>query len=232
METKGDVSKVETRKDTKGRRQVARKPRPSNRLTKKGRNAASAAPATTSAAPATTSATPVAATATPITSTAAATATPITPTPAAAPVNTDKPSYRELEILIEGFKSEIEELKAVRTLPALIEMLAEQLRYMPMGERVHAMRSLVEKADITQTDVLEQAVKTSEPDNAPAPSDPTDQWKIAVKKYQAGWFWTATDDENEKQGGPVKTKEEAEADARAAIARKDKSTESATRAAA
>jgi DNA-binding Lrp family transcriptional regulator len=47
MEKAGDVSKLETRTDTKGRHQAARKPRASNRLTKRGHNAA---PAPTSAA--------------------------------------------------------------------------------------------------------------------------------------------------------------------------------------
>jgi hypothetical protein len=43
MEAKGDVSTVKTRKDTKGRRQVARKPRRSNRATLRGHNSRPAA---------------------------------------------------------------------------------------------------------------------------------------------------------------------------------------------
>jgi ParB-like chromosome segregation protein Spo0J len=79
MEAKGDVSKLETRTDTKGRRQVARKPRPSNRAAKKGRKSRAATAAPTSA-----TAAPSSATAAPTTIDAAAAPSAVTP-PAAAP---------------------------------------------------------------------------------------------------------------------------------------------------
>jgi hypothetical protein len=66
----------------------------------------------------------------------------------------EKPSYRELEFKITGLESEIEELKITRTLPALIEMLAEQLRYAPVRERVKAVRDLVDKAGLKDCVVI------------------------------------------------------------------------------
>jgi hypothetical protein len=85
MEAAGDVSKVDTRRDTKGRRQVARKPRPSNRATKKGRKSKNAPATTTSPAPVITTMTVSAPTATD----AAATMTSASPptTDAAEPTN-------------------------------------------------------------------------------------------------------------------------------------------------
>jgi DUF3102 family protein len=163
------------------------------------------------------------------------------PTTAAAPdapANTDavetKPTYRELEIQIEGLKSEIEELKIARTVPALITLLAEQLRYVPVPERVKAVQALVDQAGIkdcavishAKNDVVIDHKETEEPTTEQSstetpPSNPTNGWKIKTKKYVKGYAWFASQGNRSLSYNPadalLATEDEAQAAAKAAI---------------
>jgi ParB-like chromosome segregation protein Spo0J len=227
MEAKGDVSKLDTRRDSKGRRQVARKPRPSNRATKKGRKSrAAAAPASTSDS-ATTSAPTSSTTPAPTSSTTAA------PTPAAAAptsataavtageqnlVATLRDEKRRLEIKCVALESEVTDLKAVIEKPLTRDTLVDALVKWVVPtktkeEREFELGKLMRAVLATADTAASATSKTATP--------AISQWQIKTRKYVNGWSWSATDGSVSLNSNPAAlfaTQAEAEGDARAAIA--------------
>jgi hypothetical protein len=225
MEKAGDVSKVETRTDTKGRRQVARKPRRSNRATKKGRK---------SRAPALSSAT--------TTSDSATTA----PAPTADSANEQdlvaklQDEKRQLEIKCLALEGEVMDVWAENT-----KLKAEKAHKMTRVDAgccsfcgkndVHKLISsallnsnssrlkpaysiicnecVAECAEICK----EAEEKAAAPSSA---SNSTDGWEIKTGKYVNGWSYFATDGSvslNNDSATLFETQEEAQAAARKAI---------------
>jgi hypothetical protein len=222
-ESTGEVSPVGKRRGADGK--TRRRP-----VRRKGKTVPRAAPTTSPAAPTTSPAAastqPAAASAT-SPATTAPTTSPAAVSPAQ-PANTDKPSYRELEIQIEGFKSEIEDLQAKLKVPlsreALIDALVAFVTPLPHGERKTAINNLM-------TTALKHFAASIDEDA----SITTGKWEINFKQYPKGWWWSATNGNASISSNPAAlfaTREEAEADARAAIARKDNPTELAEAAAA
>jgi len=189
MEAAGDVSKLDTRRDTKGRRQVSRKPRASNRATKKGRKSrAAAAPASIST------------TAAPISSTTAATAG-VDEQNLVATLCDEK---RQLETKCCALEGEVKDLK----------------------EENAALKAMIAKFEAENKQRKAPSVATVEPaptatDINATPSNSIDGWHVKFKRYPAGWFWSAINENvtiSSKPGALFATHEEAEANVRAAIA--------------
>jgi hypothetical protein len=127
---------------------------------------------------------------------------------------------QRLKIKCDALKGEVEDLKVeiekLKT-PDMLDALVTLLRATPEDERGSVINGLMKAA-------FDKA-KGNRASEAPPPSNSTDaigQWQIKPKKYVTGWSWFATDGSVSLNSNPATlfaTQDEAETDARAAIAR-------------
>jgi hypothetical protein len=274
-EATGVVSKVDTRRDKRGRRQPARKPRPSNRATTKGRKSRPPALAvvggtavSSKPAVAEVGAANAGTTANPNDTAVAPTATDAAE-PGTAATNVDLVQDSPWG-LARTIVAKIDGLRARDIACAILDELTRKLNEQdrkPLGEFIEEanadqvarlqdenqrleIKCLALESEVKNLKVQIQKLKAPSGNDADATASaevrknhfaaeekavaPTatagsansnisiDGWQVKFKQYPAGWFWSATNENVSLNSNPsvlFATPEEAEANARAAIAR-------------